>query len=182
MILKKILPCVMLISTAINAQKYIPADEGSKIHFTIKNFGIKTGGDLSGLKGEIYLFTSDLASCRFNVSVDASTVDTDNGSRDSHLKGSEYFDAEKFPVISITSTRIDKTNKTERGFYYFNGDLTMRGITKPLAFPFHIEKVNDDYLFTADFQIDRLDFGVGDKSAVLSSTVNVSLSVLAKKS
>jgi len=58
----------------------------------------------------------------------------------------------------------------------------MRGITKPLAFPFHIEKVNDDYLFTADFQIDRLDFGVGDKSAVLSSTVNVSLSVLAKKS
>jgi polyisoprenoid-binding protein YceI len=182
MILKKLLPCIFLISTAIHAQKYTPGDEGSKIHFTIKNFGIKTGGDLSGVKGEINFFTSDLAACRFNITVDAATVDTDNGSRDRHLKGSEYFNVEKFPLISISSTRIDKTNKTESGFYYFTGNLTMRGITKPLAFPFHVEKVNDTYLFTGDFEINRLDFEVGDKSAVLSNTVNVSLSVLAKKS
>jgi polyisoprenoid-binding protein YceI len=183
MLLKKLLfPCIFLISTAIHAQKYTPGDDGSKVHFTIKNFGIKTGGDLSGLKGEIFFFTTDLTACRFNVTVDASTVDTDNGSRDNDLKGSKYFDAEKFPLISITSTRIDKTNKTESGFYFFNGSLTMHGITKPLAFPFHVEKVNDTYLFTGDFEIDRLDFGVGDKSAVLSNTVNVSLSVLAKKS
>ena len=182
MILKKLLTCIFLVSSAIHAQKYTPGDAGSKVHFTIKNFGIKTGGDLSGLKGEIYFFTSDLVACRFNVTVDASTVDTDNESRDSHLRGSEYFDAEKFPVISISSTRIDKTNKTESGFYYFTGNLTMHGITKPLAFPFHVEKVNDTYLFTGDFEIDRLDFGVGDKSAVLSNMVNVSLSVLAKKS
>ena len=182
MILKKVLPFIFLLSTAIHAQKYTPADEGSKIHFTIKNFGIKTGGDLSGLKGEIYFFTTDMAACRFDVTVDASTVDTENGSRDHHLKGSEYFDVEKFPLISINSTKIDKTNKTESGFYYFNGNLTMHGITKPLAFPFHVEKVNDTYLFTGNFEIDRLDFGVGDKSAVLSNMVNVSLSVLAKKS
>ena len=180
--MKKLLPFVLLLSTAIQAQKYTPGDEGSKIHFTIKNFGIKTGGDFTGLKGEIYFFTTDLAACRFDVSVDPSTVDTDNGSRDSHLKGSEYFDVEKFPLISLTSTKIDKTNKTESGFYYFTGNLTMHGITKPLAFPFHLEKVNDNYLFTGDFEIDRLDFGVGDKSAVLSNKVNVSLSVLANKS
>jgi polyisoprenoid-binding protein YceI len=180
--MKKLLPFVLLLSTAIQAQKYTPGDEGSKIHFTIKNFGIKTGGDLTGLKGEIYFFTTDLAACRFDVSVDPSTVDTDNGSRDSDLKGSKYFDVEKFPLISITSTKIDKTNKTESGFYYFTGNLTMHGITKPLAFPFHIEKVNDNYLFTGEFEIDRLDFGVGDKSAVLSNKVNVSLSVLANKS
>ena len=180
--MKKLLPFVLLLSTAIQAQKYTPGDEGSKIHFTIKNFGIKTGGDLTGLKGEIYFFTTDLTACRFDVSVNPSTVDTDNGSRDSHLKGSEYFDVEKFPLISITSTKIDKTNKTESGFYYFTGNLTMHGITKPLAFPFHIEKVNDNYLFTGDFEIDRLDFEVGDKSAVLSNKVNVSLSVLANKS
>lgn len=179
--MKKLLPFVLLLSTAIHAQKYTPQDEGSKIHFTIKNFGIKTGGDISGLKGEIYFFTTDLAACRFDVSVDPATVDTENGSRDRHLK-SEYFDVEKFPLISITSTKIDKTNKTESGFYYFTGNLTMHGITKPLAFPFHVEKINDNYLFTGDFEIDRLDFGVGDKSAVLSNKVNVSLSVLANKS
>jgi len=95
---------------------------------------------------------------------------------------SEYFDAEKYPEIIITSTKIDKTNKTESGFYYFTGTLTMHGITKPISFPFHIEKVNDTYLFTGEFEINRLDYGVGSNSTVLSSTVNVSLSVLAKKS
>ncbi|MEO8414075.1 MAG: YceI family protein [Ginsengibacter sp.] len=182
MILKKILPLFFFITSASYAQRYTPLDEGSKVHFTIKNFGIKTGGQLTGLKGEIIFFTTDLAACNFNIITDPATVDTDNESRDRHLVGSEYFDIEKYPEITITSTKIDKTNKTGSGFYYFTGNLNMHGITKPIAFPFHAEKVNDTYLFTGDFEINRLDFGVGDNSAVLSNTVNVSLSVLAKKS
>ncbi len=169
------------ISANVLAQRYVPSDNGSKVHFTIKNFGIKTGGELEGIKGEIFFFTTDLPACRFNVSVDPSTVDTDNQSRDGHLRGTEYFDVEKFPEINITSTKIDKTNKTESGYYYFTGTLAMHGITKTLEFPFKLEKVNDNYLFTGEFEINRLDFGIGDKSAVLSNTVNVSLSVLAKK-
>jgi polyisoprenoid-binding protein YceI len=181
--MKKILPFLFFfITSSIVAQKYIPTDEGSKVHFTIKNFGIKTGGQLSRLKGEILFFTTDLSACTFNVSVDVSTLDTDNESRDRQLKESNYFDAKKYPQITITSTKIDKTNKTESGFYYFNGRLTLRGITKPISFPFHLEKTNDNYLFTGEFEINRLDYGVGSSSAVLSNTVNVSLSVLAKKS
>lgn len=181
--MKRLLPFFFfLITSSIVAQKYTPTDEGSKVHFTIRNFGIKTGGQLSGLKGEILFFTTDLPSCLFNVSVDASTVDTDSESRDNNLKKSEYFDVKKYPEITITSTKIDKTNKTESGFYYFTGTLSLHGITKQISFPFHIEKVNDNYLFTGEFQINRLDYGVGSNSAVLSNTVNVSLSVLAKKS
>ncbi len=181
--MQKLLPLLFLfIAPSVFAQKYTPTDAGSKVHFTIKNFGVKTGGELSGLKGEILFFASDLPSCNLTVSVSASTIDTDNGSRDSHLKSSEYFDVEKYPDITITSTKIDKTNKTESGFYYFTGMLSMHGITKPISFPFHVEKVNDDYLFTGDFDINRLDYGVGSSSAVLSNAVHVSLSVLAKKS
>src|SRR5690242_1476050 len=107
--LKKLIPIIFFIgTTTVYGQRYIPQDAGSKVHFTIKNFGIKTGGDLSGLKGEIYFFTSDLAACRFDVTVDPSTVDTENDSRDRHLKGAEYFDVEKFPVIEIASTKVDK--------------------------------------------------------------------------
>lgn len=181
--MKRLLPFFFVfITSSIFAQKYTPTDEGSKVHFVIKNFGIKTGGQLSGLKGEILFFTTDLSACNFNVSVDASTIDTDNNNRDRNLKGTEYFDAENYPEITITSTKIDKTNKTESGFYYFTGALTLHGITKPISFPFHIEKVNDDYLFTGEFEINRLDYEVGSNSAVLSNIVNVSLSVLAKKS
>ncbi len=179
--LKIFLPFLLFISSSVFAQRYIPADAGSKVHFKIRNFGISTGGELSGLKGEIIFFTTDLAACRFNVTVNASTVDTDNGSRDGHLKGDEYFDAEKYPVITIASTKIEKTNKTDGGYYYFTGTLTLHGVTKAISFPFKIEKQNDTYLFTGEFDIDRLDYGMGDKSAVLSNTVNVSLSVLAKK-
>ncbi len=179
--LKIFLPCLLFIGIHASAQKYLPGDAGSKVHFTIKNFGIKTGGELSGVKGEIFFFTTDPASCRFSVSIDASSIDTDNGSRDSHLKGSDYFGVEKYPLVTITSTKIDKTNKTEAGYYYFTGTLTLHGITKTIAFPFKAEKINDTYLFTGQFEINRLDYGVGDNSAVLSNTVNVSLSVLAKK-
>lgn len=183
-VMKILFPLTLLFFSVLftAAQKYTPVDQGSKVHFTIKNFGIKTGGQFSGLKGAILFFTKDLSACNFTVSVDASTIDTDNDSRDRHLKEEDYFDVAKFPEITITSTKVEKTNKTEAGFYYFTGTLSMRGITKPIAFPFHIEKINDDYLFTGEFEINRLDFEVGSSSAVLSNTVNISLSVLAKRS
>lgn len=181
--MRKIFVIIFLFTTAIGiSQKYTPVDNGSKVHFIIKNFGIKTGGQLSGLKGDIYFFTTDLSACRFNVSVETSTIDTDNDSRDRHLKNADYFDVAQFPQITITSTKIDKTNKTEDGYYYFTGNLTIKGITKPISFPFRVQKENDSLIFTGGFSIDRLDFGVGSSSAVLSDSVNVSLLVSAKRS
>lgn len=179
--MKFFLPFLFFISFSAAAQRYIPGDEGSKVHFTIKNFGIKTGGDIEGVRGEIIFFTTDLAACKFNVTTDVSTLDTDNTTRDSHLKDEEYFDAEKYPLITISSTKIDNTNKSDQGYYYFHGNLTMHGVTKAIEFPFKAEKNNDTWLFTGEFELDRLDYGIGSNSAVLSNTVNVSLSVLAKK-
>jgi polyisoprenoid-binding protein YceI len=181
--MKLILPLFLLFYVQKGVcQKYIPSDPDSRVHFTIRNFGIKTGGQLTGLKGEIYFFTSDLPSCHFQVSVDPSTINTDSDSRDRSLRGSEYFNIAQFPAITITSTKIEKTNKSDQGYYYFTGTLSLHGVTKQISFPFRAEKVNDDYLFTGKFEINRLDYGVGDESAVLSNTVNVTLSVLAKKS
>ncbi len=173
---------LMFISASLTAQNYKPVDTGSKVHFIIKNFGIDTGGELKGLKGDIIFLPEDLSKSKFDVSVSASTVDTDNESRDKHLRSDEYFDVEKYPDIRITATKIEKTNKTNTGYYYFTGNIIMHGVTKAISFPFQVTKIKDDYLFTGEFVIDRLDFGVGEKSAVLSNKVNVSLSVLAKKS
>jgi polyisoprenoid-binding protein YceI len=162
-----------------SAQKYKPVDAGSKVHFVIKNFGIKTGGDLSGLSGDINFVPANVAACRFNVSVDVKTIDTDNDSRDGHLKGKEYFDSDKFPMMTIKSAKINKTNKPN--WFYFTGTLTMHGVTKNIAFPFTATPKGNDILFAGDFNINRLDYGVGSSSAVLSNDVKVSLSVLAKK-
>jgi len=181
MILKNLLLFLFLITTSAYAQHYKPVDSGSKVHFVIKNFGISTGGDFKGLKGEINFLPANLSASKFDVSVSAVTVDTDNPMRDKDLKGKEYFDVQKYPDIKIVSTKIDKTNKTDSGFYYFTGNLTMHGITKTISFPFQANKQKDGFLFTGEFEINRVDFGVGEKSVVLGSKVAVSLSVVAKK-
>jgi polyisoprenoid-binding protein YceI len=182
MMVKTILVCLILFSINVHSQNYTPVDAGSKVHFIIKNFGINTGGDFSGLKGQIVFSPEKPADCKFDVTVSASTIDTDNEMRDKNLVSNEYFDAAKYPVIKLVSTKISKTNKTADGFYFFTGDLTIKGVTKNISFPFQVKKISDNYLFTANFDIDRTDFGVGEKNIVLSNKVSVSLSVTAKKS
>lgn len=182
--MSRLLLCLsfLIISFAAISQKYRPADEGSKVHFVVKNFGINTGGDFSGLAGDINFVPANVAACSFDVSVNVSTIDTDNESRDKALKSIEYFDAEKYPVINIKSTKINRTNKSSSGWYQFTGTLTMHGVTKPIAFLFRATKKDDGYLFVGGFIINRLDYGVGKNSSVLSNSITVSLSVLAKKS
>ena len=173
---------ILLIPFSIHtsAQNYTPVDEGSSVQFTIKNFGFNTNGAFKGLKGEIFFNPAFPASATFSTSISTSTIDTDNESRDADLREKLYFDVENFPEISLVSTKIDKTNKTEDGYYYFTGNLMIKGITKLISFPFKAEKVLNDYLFTGEFSINRLDFGVGEKSTVLGQKVIVKLKVLAK--
>jgi polyisoprenoid-binding protein YceI len=180
--MKFILTFLLFISLNTYAQNFSPVDSASKVHFVIKNFGINTGGDFSGLKGNITFLPDSLTACKFNVSVAASTIDTDNNMRDKSLVSDEYFDAEKFPLLTIVSTKIEKTNKTAAGFYYFTGSLTIKGVTKNISFPFQAKEENNGFLFTANFDINRVDFGVGDQSIVLGNQVAVTLSVFAKKS
>jgi polyisoprenoid-binding protein YceI len=180
--MKFILTFLLFISLNTYAQNFSPVDSASKVHFVIKNFGINTGGDFSGLKGNITFLPDSLAACKFNVSVSAATIDTDNNMRDKSLVSDEYFDAEKFPLLTIVSTKIEKTNKTAAGFYYFTGNLTIKGVTKSISFPFQAKEENNGFLFTGNFDINRMDFGVGDQSIVLGNQVAVTLSVFAKKS
>ena len=171
---------LVLFSLQATAQNFVPVDDGSSVHFTIKNFGFNTGGDFKGLQGKIFFNPSFPTTATFTVNISSATINTDNETRDKDLREELYFDVEKFPEISLVSTKIDKTNKTEDGFYFFTGNLTIKGITKPVSFPFKAEKGLNGYLFTGEFVINRLDFGVGEKSSVLSQKVIVNLKVLAK--
>lgn len=172
--------CFFSLHLKVSAQKLRPVDEGSKVHFVIKNFGINTGGDFQKLAGEIVFTPAAIAQSYFNVSVKSETVDTDNSSRDASLR-EDYFESAKYPEIKLISTKVEKTNKTDEGFYFFTGKIIIKNITKDISFPFKAEKVNDDWLFTGDFNINRLDFNVGKSSAVLGDKVQVTLKVLSKK-
>ena len=175
----KILLAALLISGFTFAQTYTATDEGSKVHFTIKNFGIKTGGDFTGLKGAIVFNPKALTTSSINVSVDAKTVNTDNGSRDKHLRKEEYFNVEKFPLLTFVSTKI--TESSTAGRFFVVGNITIKGVTKSVQFGFSATPSTTGYLFVGDFEINRRDFGVGGSSSVMADKLKVTLNVVAKK-
>ncbi len=164
--------------STIQAQAYSPVEEGSKVKFVIKNFGINTDGVLTGLKGDINFDRNNLSSSSFNVSVVAGTINTDINARDNHIKKEEYLFVEKYPVISFVSTKISKTN-TDDWLYVF-GKLTIRGVTNIVKFPFKAIEKDGGILFEGEFVINRRDFKVGGKSVSLSDELNILLSVFAK--
>ena len=156
-----------------------PVANASKIHFVIKNFGIKTGGDFSGIKGVIRFDPVNYSLSSFNVTVDANTIDTDNDTRDDHLKGSEYFDVEKYKTLAFKSTKVVRSSKAGR-FYVF-GNLTIKNITKPVEFSFGATAKDGGYVFAGEFGINRRDFGIGGSSISMSDKLKVSLTVFANK-
>jgi polyisoprenoid-binding protein YceI len=176
-----VLACYSLVfSFILFGQTYTPIDDGSKVHFVIDNFGIATGGDFTGLTGTVKFDPADLANSDFDVSVDAATVNTDIAARDTHLRKTEYLDVKNYPKLSFKSTRITKTNKD--GYLYMFGNITIKGVTKEVKFPFTAAAKNGGYLFEGSFKLNRRDFGVGGNSLSLSEELTVSLLIFAKAS
>lgn len=157
--------------------QYRPSDQGSEIKFTINNFGFGVDGRFSGLQGSIDFDPRNLMSGKFDVSIDASTVNTDNSLRDSHLRNDSYFDVKNYPRIRLVSTRIVPTGS---GSYQFTGQLTIRKTTLPVRFPFTVIPADGGLNFKGSFMINRKDFDVGGTSTI-SNELTVSLNVLATK-
>ncbi len=161
---------------SVYAQQYTPVNDKSEVRFTVKNFGLNTDGTLSGLKGTILFDPSRLTDASFNVSVDVNTINTGIDMRDSHLKREEYFYIEKYPNISFSSTAI----KADNDGYIVSGQLTIKGISKSISFPFTTVTQNGGMLFTGNFSINRKDFNLGGGSTVLSNNIDVQLKVFAQ--
>ena len=175
---KVILALTICIASQAQAQNFTPTDEGSKLHFVIKNIGINTGGDIAGMKGKIKFNARQISSSLFDVTVAVNTIDTDNGRRDGHLKKEDYFDAEKYPTIHLVSTEIKPGADLKH--FIFKGNLTIKDVTKPVEFPFTAEGKDGGALFTGEFVINRLDFGVGKENATLANKIIVTLRAFAK--
>ncbi len=170
---------ILTIKCSVAQVSLAPVDDGSKVHFVIKNFGINTGGDFSGLKGIIKFDPVNFGASVFDVSIDAKTVDTDNSSRDEHLRKAEYFDVATYKTISFKSTKVVRSKVAGR--FYVYGNLTIKGVTKPVEFGFGATPKEGGIVFDGEFEVNRRDFGVGGSSISLSDKLTVSLSVFAKK-
>mgnify|MGYP001214861842 FL=1 len=160
------------------AQTHTASDADSKITFVIKNMGMDVNGSLKGLKGKINFDPQKLANSSFDMTVDVKTINTGIDKRDTHLKSADFFEAEKFPIINIKTTKIISKGNNK---YFAYAILTIKGVSKNIQFDFIATPQANGYTFTGGFPINRRDFGVGGSSMTMSDNLKVNLSVVARK-
>jgi polyisoprenoid-binding protein YceI len=108
-------------------------DKGhSNVKFTVTHMVVsEVEGSFRNFDGTVESTKPDFSDAVVNFTVDVSSVDTDNENRDKHLKGDDFFNAEKFPQMVFQSTSFKPLGGNK---YQLNGNLTIRDVTKPITF------------------------------------------------
>jgi polyisoprenoid-binding protein YceI len=115
--------------------KWVLDPTHSEIGFKIKHLMIThVSGSFSEFEGEVQTEEEDITTAKIEAKIRTSSINTNNLQRDEHLRNSDFFEAEKYPDILFTSSKVERVDDDSFLLY---GDLTMKGITK--AVRFHVE-------------------------------------------
>jgi polyisoprenoid-binding protein YceI len=155
--------------TFIAAQNYQIAD-GYNIGFSSDD----AGGVFKGFKGSISFDEQNPAASKFDVTIDAATINTGNGLQNKHAKSDEWFDVAKYPQIHFASKNV---TKTAAGGYQVTGDLTLHGVTKSVTFPFSFKKTPTGGVFTGAFTVNRNDYKLGKPGGDVGESIKVDLNI-----
>jgi len=121
-----------LLNTAAFAQTTWKNDGmHSKIGFTITHLMVSdVDGIFKDFTCTIVASKPDFSDAQFHLAVNANSVSTDNDYRDKDLRSESYFNVDKFPTITFTSTGIRTVSASH---YKLSGNLTLHGVTKPVT-------------------------------------------------
>lgn len=149
----------------------------SNIRFEVGHFGLSIiDGEFSEFQGTIDTKEeADFSGAIFNFTIEVNSINTRIEDRDTHLKSDDFFNAEKYPTITLKNAVL--THQKENA-YTLEGDLTIRDVTKKVTFdvvqnngvitdPWELTRAG----FTAKTEIDRRDYNV-NFSAKLPSGVD----------
>jgi len=99
--------------------------------FTVRHMGISNvRGEFQKVSGKLVLDEKDVTKSTVEATLDVGSINTRVEKRDGHLKSPDFFDAAKFATITFKSTKVEKAGE---GKLKVTGDLTMRGVTKPVV-------------------------------------------------
>ncbi|TKD08964.1 YceI family protein [Polyangium fumosum] len=119
----------------------------------------KHEGKFEKIAGKITLADGKAEGGRISFEVETASVKTDAADLDKHLKNADFFDVEKFPKATFTSTEI-KAGGTNGATHTVTGDLDLHGVKKSITFPVTITIAADAATGTAEFSINRKDFNI----------------------
>jgi polyisoprenoid-binding protein YceI len=113
--------------------------------------------------GTVVTTGDDFENAVVDITIKTASINTDNEQRDKHLRSADFFDAEKFPLITYKSKSF---NKTDDGMYVITGDFTMKGVTKEVKLKAKLNGIMIDPYgnkrsgWKAVTVINRYDYGV----------------------
>ena len=120
-------------STGLPVQRYDIDWPHSAVEFTVRFMGLSNvRGAFSQFGGTIMYDTVDARRSTVSVVIQAKSINTNVDSRDKDLRSANFFEVEKYPLITFHSERIERT----KSGFVARGPLTMHGITKPVAIAF----------------------------------------------
>ncbi|WP_183573192.1 YceI family protein [Mucilaginibacter sp. X5P1] len=136
----------------------------SEVQFKVKHLVISTvSGFFKSFEGELDTANDDFSDASISFSLDINSIDTNQTQRDEHLKSAEFFDAAEYPKISFKSSSFTKEGDDE---YALAGDLTIKGITKPVTLAVEFGGAATDFYgntkagFEITGKINRKEFGL----------------------
>lgn len=140
------------------------------IQFYIENAGFKVMGSVDAIRSEINFDPEQLSAAYVEIIINPSTIQTGIAIRDKHLKRSDYFDVSQYPEIRFKSTGFKKISSNK-----FVGEflLTIKSTTKQMLIPFTATQAGHIVYYEANFDINRLDFDLGEESLTLDNMVKI---------
>jgi polyisoprenoid-binding protein YceI len=106
----------------------------SSIKFNVKA-SVAIGGTFDKWDAAMTFTSPDLSTAVLDIKIQADSVDTGSGMKDGKLKGKDFFDVKEDPLITFHSTKVVQTGPDT---IEFDGDFTIRGVTKPEKLTFTI--------------------------------------------
>ncbi|UCG11385.1 MAG: YceI family protein [Deltaproteobacteria bacterium] len=151
------------LSTRAEVETYMIDKVHSSADWRIRHLFSKVSGTFSDVTGRIWIDRKNLGSSKVEATIDVYSVDTNHQKRDTHLMSSDFFDVEKFAIMTFVSTSVEATGK-DTGVIH--GELTIHGVTRSVRFPFKVLGFGPDPWggyrsgFEASTTLKRSDYGI----------------------
>ena len=155
------------VSAYAAAETYTIDSTHTQAEFTWNHFGFSNpSGNFDKIEGTITFDAANPSQSSVNVTIAIDSINAHVEKLDTHLKSADFFDAEKFPVATFKSTRVEKVEG--EGKFKVTGDLSLHGVTKSVVLDAKLNRVDEHPMkkvptigFDASTTLKRSDFGLG---------------------
>jgi len=174
-----------MLSAADDGHLFRIQQESSQVGFCVDSKLSRIEGIFTEFKGGMALNPGENGTGQTMILIKAGSLDTEGNMVESMIKGKNFFDVEHYPEVLFVSSGFHWTGPDTA---VLKGDLTLRGITKPVTFNVTLTSLDDSQvkeaekiLVTATTTINRADFGMEKLTSLVNNSVQLCMSVEALK-